>query len=132
MLIAIVLVVGVLVAVLVPSSAREPVYQERPLRTWLEEFDQSYTTTNYAAAQEAIRNMGTNALPFLIRVLRSKDPPYYAQWIRLKARLLHSKVEYAASWHRRAATACGELGSLGAPAFPAMTEAMNDPHAAHE
>src|SRR5207247_2579622 len=122
------------VVVLVQPTAREPVYQGRMLRTWLEEFDQSYGSTNYYAAQEAIHAMGTNALPFLVRYLRMRDAPFHLQWIRLKAKLhlMRGSVEYAVFWHRRAATACAELGPEGAPAFPAMAEAMNDPHAAHE
>lgn len=128
------LAAAVAVVVVVRPSAREPIYQGRPLRAWLEEFDPGYGSTNYSAAQAAIRAMGTNTLPFLIRYLRSKDPPFHAQRLRLmsKLHLLHGKVEYAVFWHRRAATACGELGPEGAPAFPAMAEAMNDPHAAHE
>jgi hypothetical protein len=125
---------AVIVTVLVQPPAPEPVYQARALRAWLEEFDHGFGSTNYAAAQEAIRHMGTNTLPFLIAYLRSKDPPFHLLRVRLKARLrlLRGKVEYAVFWHRRAATACGELGPEGAPAFPAMAEAMNDPHAASE
>jgi HEAT repeat protein len=120
--------------VLRQPPVREPVYQGRPLRAWLEEFDSSSGTTNYAAAQEAIRQMGTNALPFLIPYLRAKDPPFYEQTLRLKAKLhlLRGKIDYAVFWHRRAATACGELGPAGAPAFDAMTEAANDEHAASD
>ena len=128
------LAAAVAVVVLVRPSAREPAYQGRPLRAWLEEFDQGYGSTNYSAAQTAIRAMGTNTLPFLIRYLRSKDPPFHAQRLRLmsKLHLLRGKVEYAVFWHRRAATACGELGPEGAPAFPAMAEAINDTHAAFD
>jgi ATP:cob(I)alamin adenosyltransferase len=73
-------------------------------------------------------------LPFLIRHLHSKDPPFNNQWVRLKAKLhlLQKSGEYAVFWHGRAATACAELGPEGAPAFPAMTEAMNEPHAASD
>ena len=128
------LTAAVIVVVLTQRSAPEPGYRGRPLRAWLEEFDQGYGTTNYSAAQAAIRAMGTNTLPFLIRYLRSKDPPFHLQWLRLMAKLhlLRGNVEYAVFWHRRAATACGELGPEGAPAFPAMTEAMNDPQAASD
>ena len=125
------LAVGLLVFALVRPAAREPEYRGRPLREWLVEFDRGSGTTNYSAAQEAIRAMGTNCLPFLIRHLRSKDPPFNRHWVRLKARLnlLRKSGEYAVFWHCRAATACGELGQEGAPAIPAMTEAMNDPYA---
>jgi HEAT repeat protein len=129
-----ILALAAVAIVLVQPSPREPVYQGRPLRAWLVEFDRGYGSTNYAAAQEAIHAMGTNSLPFLIRYLRSKDPSFNNQWVNLKAKLhmLRESGEYAVFWHRRAATACGELGPQGAGAFPAMTEAMNDPHAASD
>jgi|SRR6185503_11577939 len=125
--------VGMVVFALVRPAAREPEYRGRPLREWLVEFDHGQSSTNYAAAQEAIRAMGTNCLPFLIGYLRSKDPPFNRQRVSLKARLKLSARkggEYAVFWHRRAATACGELGQAGGQAFPAMREAMNDPHTA--
>ena len=126
--------VGLVVFALVRPAAREPVYHGRPLREWLVEFDHGGGTTN-SAAQEAIRAMGTNCLPFLIGYLRSKDPLFNRLRVSLKARLKLSARkggEYAVFWHCRAATACGELGQDGAPAFPAMMEAMNDQHAASD
>ncbi|MBI3415975.1 MAG: HEAT repeat domain-containing protein [Verrucomicrobia bacterium] len=128
------LLVGLFVFVLLSPVAREPVYQGKPLKVWLEAFDQNYQTTNYIAAQAAIRAMGTNTLPFLIRYLRSKDPPFHIQVVRWRAKLhlLGDKVDYATFWHRRAATACGELGADGEAAFPAMVEAMNDYQAASD
>lgn len=113
----------------------EPTHAGRPLRDWLVEFDHGSRTTNYAAASAAIRAMGTNALPALIRYLRLKDPPFNRQRIKLKARLKmrgRPGGEYALFWHRRAATACGELGEAGAPAFPAMAEAMQENQAAQD
>lgn len=125
------LAVGLVVFALVRPAAREPVFRGRPLREWLVGFDDGHYSTNYSAAQEAIRAMGTNCLPFLIRHLRSKDPPFNRQWKNLKARLnLLKSGATAVDWHRRAATACGQFGQDGAPAFPAMMDAMNDPEAA--
>ena len=45
--------------------------------------------------------------------------------MNLKSRLkiLRPPVDYAFLWHRRAATAVGQFGEAGAPAFPAMMEA---------
>jgi HEAT repeat protein len=126
------LAAALVIVALVRPAPSEPVYQGRSLRAWLVEFDPGEGTTNYTAAQEAIHAMGTNSLPHLIRYLRSQDPPFYYQWVRLKAKLrvLHDPVEYAVFWHRRAATACGEFGQDAEPAFPALVKAMNDPHAA--
>jgi HEAT repeat protein len=116
------------------SNAPEALYQGKPLRVWLKGFDAAQGSAEYAAAQSAFQQIGTNALPILIRYLHRKDPPYHRQWINLKANLhlLHGEVDYAVFWHRRAAQACGALGPEAAAAFPALTEAMNDPGAASD
>jgi hypothetical protein len=115
--------------VLLPlGEAPEPEYQGKPLKVWLEDFDNGQGSAKYREAQTAIRAMGTNSLPFLIRYLLKKDPPFHIQRIRLMAKLhlLRGKAEYAQFWHQRAAHACAALGRGGIPAFPAMMEAMND------
>jgi HEAT repeat protein len=109
------------------ATPPEPVYQGRPLREWLREFDSPYNSSNHLAAREAVLHMGTNVLPHLERYLRHKDWRYHRQWMNLKARLgmLHPPIDYAFLWHRRAAMAVGQFGEAGAPAFPAMMEAAN-------
>jgi len=127
-------VLAVALVALVQNAPREPVYEGKPLRAWLGAFDANEDSSNRVAAQLAIRQMGTNALPFLIRYLRHRDPPYYVQFVNLKARLhlLRGGVDYETQWHRRAALACGELGVAAEPAFPALLAAANDPHAASQ
>jgi HEAT repeat protein len=111
----------------------EPVYQGKALRDWLEHFDHNPDAPTYRAAQEAVRAMGTNALPFLIRYLRTKDLPFQPLRVRLKARmgLLRRGEETAGDWRRRAAVACGKLGTDGAPAIPALVAAMENEDAAN-
>jgi hypothetical protein len=125
--------VGFLGLALWPKD-REPSSQGKPLRVWLKGFDASQQSSEYAEAESAIRNMGTNALPWLIRYLRHKDPPFFESWIRLKSalHLVHGEVNYACFWHRRAAHACGALGAAAEEAFPALSEAMNDRAAASD
>ncbi len=85
----------------------EPTYGGKPLRDWLISFDAPHGTAEYNSAENAIRLMGTNALPTLIRCLRKKDPPFHNQWINLLAKLhlLHGRVDYAMFTHRRAGIA---------------------------
>jgi HEAT repeat protein len=129
-----VVVLGGMVSMALRSNEREPSFQGKPLHVWLKGFDASQSSAEYAAAQSAVQQIGTNALPFLIHYLRRKDPPLYPQWINVKAKLhlLHGEVDYAVFWHRRAAQACGALGQDAEPAFAALTEAMNDQHAASD
>ena len=114
------------------SHEQEPIHQGKQLHVWLKGFDADQGSAEYSAAQSALQQIGTNALPTLIYYLRRKDPPFHRQWINLKAklRLLHGEVDYAVFWHRRAAHACGAIGQDAEPAFAALTEAMNDQHAA--
>lgn len=132
--ISVVLVLGAILWLAFQRENREPSYQGKPLSVWLKDFDAAQGSAEYAAAQSAIQHFGTNVVPRLIYYLRRKDPPFYARWINLKAKLhlLRGEVDYAVFWHRRAAHACGALGPAAEAAFPALTEAMNDRGAASD
>ena len=116
------------ILLLTPAKKPEPARQGRSLNSWLEEFDNAQSSTNYSAAQEAVRGMGTNALPFLIQYLQRKNPPFHQQLIRLKVKLhlQRGKIDYAEFWVQRAAHACAALGTAARTALPAMSAAMND------
>ena len=134
MLLVFILILGGVLWLTLSRSEPEPTYQGKPLHAWLKGFDAAQESPEYAAAQEALRQIGTNALPPLIRYLYRKDPPFHRPWIALRAKigLLHGEVDYAMFWHRRAAHACGALGPEAEVAFPALTDAMNDPQAASD
>ena len=110
--VAIALVLSSTLWLAVQSTEQELAYQGKPIHLWLKGFDASQSSAEYSAAQSAFQQIGTNSLPTLIRYLRRKDPPFYAQWINLKSKLhlLHGEVDYAVSWHRRAAHGCGGEG----------------------
>ena len=130
--ISIVSVLGSILWLVLRSHEPEPAYQGKPLHVWLKGFDANQGSAEYSAAQSAVQQIGTNALPTLISYLRRKDSPLHRQWINLKTKLhlLHGEVDYAVFWHRRAAQACGALGQDAEPAFAALTEAINDRQAA--
>src|SRR5213594_4275496 len=82
------LLVGAMAAIVavffLASQPSEPVYQGKHLSQWLWEFDMSNSLLEPdrgKKAEEAIREMGTNAVPFLVRELRVRDS-------RLKIRML--------------------------------------------
>jgi len=132
--ISIVSVPGAVVWLVHRSQEQEPTYQGKPLHVLLKRFDANQGSAEYSAAQSAVQQIGTNALPTLIYYLHRKDPPFHRQCINLKGKLhlLHGEVGYAVFWHRRAAQACGALGEAAEAAFPALVEAMNDPQAASD
>ena len=110
------------------ANPPEPVYRGRSLESWLREFDNPQSSTNFAAAREAVLQMGTNVLPHLEKYLRHRDSRWHRPWIRLqdKLHILRPPVDYDFFWHRRAAIAVGQFGEAGAPAFPAMAEAAQN------
>ena len=60
---------------------REPVYQGKTLNAWLQEYvaaDNQFPVTEEKTATlrragDGIRRIGTNALPFLVQMVRAKD-----------------------------------------------------------
>src|SRR5207245_10697933 len=85
--ISIVPVLGTVVWLALRSHEPERAYQGKPLRVWLKAFDAPQGSVEYAAAQSAVQQIGTNALPTLIYYLHRRDPPFYRRWINLKAEL---------------------------------------------
>src|SRR5712692_65128 len=73
------------------SRPTEPTYQGKPLSAWLNEFD-GWDTNQAASA--AFRKMGTNAIPALLKIIKSGDPPFQGLILELNRRqsLVHFPV----------------------------------------
>src|SRR5207244_4134500 len=66
--------------------SREPVYQGRPLSAWLEDLDYgrpSFRREAVGQAEAAVRQIGTNAVPFLVGMMRCKDSPFRKKMVAL-------------------------------------------------
>ena len=85
---------------------REPVYQGQRLSVWLTRYgDGDYTAVTQQIAKKevdvAVRHMGTNAVPFLVRRIRAKDSAF-GLWLVKMARLQHAiKVRHTPAYVRR-------------------------------
>jgi HEAT repeat protein len=55
------------------DQPREPDYGGKPLSQWLKEYDPRLFINNKEEVNDAIRHIGTNAIPTLLEMLRSKD-----------------------------------------------------------
>jgi HEAT repeat protein len=113
--------------------AREPAYQGRSLPAWLHDYAAS---TPYfppiaerfrdqaETASHAIQQIGTNALPTLIRMLQAKDSPLKRQLIRLAGRQSFIRVSFRQPWESQLNAASGFflLGDAARPALPALVE----------
>src|SRR5260370_33389603 len=75
---------GVLVdgLVWVLSRPAEPVYQRKPLSTWINEYNGRPGDTNQAALL-AIREMGTSAIPALLKIIESDQRPFQRMMVAL-------------------------------------------------
>lgn len=95
------------------SGPREPVFEGQRLSHWLDHHvaDSSakppFGSPGWKKADEALRRIGTNAIPILVTMIRAKDPPPVVlkliefqryHWTRINyryARLRHEEAEYA-------------------------------------
>jgi HEAT repeat protein len=111
---------------------REPVYQGKRLSRWVKDYALVFRLPPNAApstpnADEAVRQIGTNAIPTLLRMLRAKDSPLKDKLVALAQRQHIIKIEYtpAEQWNGAAPFAFGVLGAKAQSAVPALIEIAN-------
>ena len=88
-------------------AEREPVYRGKPLSVWLQRYIQGGSYIGFwpePEADEAIRQIGTNAIPTLLLMLREHDS-------KLKLALLRLSVQ--ARLHKQVGPLCGFLPLAG-------------------
>jgi len=115
---------GVLVAVL--SGPREPEYGGRKLSEWVDTWAYS---TNRDKCDDAIRHIGTNALPYLLRWIQDK-PAWKSKLNRLTRRVF-GRYDLGGGDRRflraeHAVEAFRALGPEARPAIPQLMRLMND------
>jgi len=124
------------------GQQHEPAYQGKPLSKWLLQLNSTYpdgmdsgkswqaqNSSAQTQAAEAIRQIGTNALPYLIHMLTNVDS-------RRKERIISGFRQLAGVEHsrrppgeeqRKAAFGLAALGPMASSAIPELTKAMDDP-----
>jgi len=134
MLIGVLVLVGVSVALL--NSSREPEYEGRTLSEWVRRYD--IPEPPYADAQrhQAIREMGTKALPYLLKWIQYEASPWKAKTYNSINGILHTLNR---NWNMRdeqmvrGSDAIRAFGSLGPKAERAiigdLSRLLNDSHA---
>ena len=114
------------------SRAHEPVYQGKPLSAWLENYlggdGQMATPENERAADLAVRQIGTNALPLLVEMMGAKDSRLKSKLIELAAKQRWMKIQTipAGLLRARAIMAFRALGVTAIPAIPDLARLLND------
>ena len=117
----------------------EPTYKGKPLSAWAEQYGSNHwtggTATSRAASQEAefaVRQIGTNGIPFLLKLMRARDSALKKKlrtivpqtWRQTKLRLRDRSGEI----RRVGAHGLAALGTNAPAAVPALIElATNHP-----
>ena len=127
--------VAVVIAIARSATPKEPTYQERPLSYWVLRSDKSPPDQN--TADKAVRQIGTNALPFLVKWTRYERPAWLTRVVAALPRLpipvqvaLAPRIPTHAE--RRAIAsprAFQTLGTNAAAAIPELTQLMRGTNA---
>ncbi len=101
----------------------EPTYQGKPLTYWLD----GIVHGRSAEATEAVRQIGTNSIPALLRKLSSGDSKIKLKLMQLsrKQHLINIKWRTAENEHFEGQFGFGCLGYQGKPAVPGLIEIYN-------
>ncbi len=111
-------------------SSREPEYQGRNLRSWLARAETLWLRGAEAGpgcdqnqVDQAVREIGTNALPVLVSMLESKDGAIKQHLVAWSRAFPHWPFHPTAAAQNQARALLGFkiLGPLAGPAVPALT-----------
>jgi HEAT repeat protein len=121
----------VLIALILRVSTRtpEPRYKGQSLSDWLHNYDHAHTQTQEQEAKQAIREIGTNAVPFLLQYMRYAPRPWKRSITDAFAKLKDMRfvgrfipysmtTDAASARAETAAYAFGVLGPVAAYAYP--------------
>ena len=113
----------VMIPLLIGPRVPDPHYQNKPLSAWLKDLGGG-NREKQTRAEEAIRNIGTNALPMLLKELRAQDPLGWQVWHRILPRKAYT---VAADRIHPADRALRVLGPEAEAALPALLQIAADP-----
>lgn len=125
---ALLILIALALGPLLLSSAREPRTGGKTLTEWSQQYGASHWSGKRAAdleAQAAIRTIGTNGIPFLLKQVATKDSPLKARLVRhLPARWQSHPIFQADGGEKRRIGAHGlaALGTNAGAAVPTLIE----------
>jgi hypothetical protein len=110
------------------SQQREPAYQGKPLSEWLKGYRNTDDTPQIDKTDEAVRRVGTNAIPTLLRALRMRDSALKVKLITLAQRQHIIKINYmlATEWNHSGAYGFAALRTNAWSAVPALIEITDE------
>jgi HEAT repeats len=119
--------------VLYASRNNEPSYQGRGLSRWLSDIENTLDEHEAEPAINAVRQIGTNAVPTLLSMMRAEDSKLKEAFITLLARLhiFRIRIADANGKHLRALFGFQALGSQASSAIPELKVMVNNPKIVH-
>jgi hypothetical protein len=110
-------------------KSNEPSYQGVSLSEWLRDFDNQSPPERQAMAAEAIRHIGSQAVPFLVARLSEARLKHFnlemKEWQDKQESAVYS-VARPANPRQEALAALDALGSMSADALPALEKLLHD------
>jgi hypothetical protein len=107
---------------------REPEYDGVPLSDYLRSLTYSQVRLE-RSARDAIRAMGSNAVPHLIKILDARESRFKTRFNELAGRYSFTRFRFTLmdAQQVQAAMACQELGPAAAAAIPSLARLVDDP-----
>jgi HEAT repeats len=98
----------------------EPYYKSKSLSAWLED----YTLNDSSGTDDAVRHIGTNAIPTLLGMLRARDSPLKAKFIELVGGPHFAGIDFITAGERnfQARLAFRALGPDASNAVPQLLQ----------
>lgn len=127
----VIVAVGILLAwALMASLPEEPVYQGKTLGVWLKAYAWGEGGTEVQAESEkAIRSIGTNGIPALLRMIQTPDSPFRNQLQALAQKQSFVKLNFDSAERIRGMALCGfkVLGEDAKGAIPELVTLLKKP-----
>ncbi|MCL5099004.1 MAG: HEAT repeat domain-containing protein [Candidatus Omnitrophica bacterium] len=104
----------------------EPVYQGKQLSDWLQDLCHGQSAQLRDQAKNAIRQIGTNAIPTLLDMVRARDSRLklkFMQWTSRQS-MVRFRFQPAMVLHTEAVTAFSVLGPAAIPAIEPLAEIL--------
>lgn len=107
---------------------REPVYQGRRLSSWLAELDRSWPGQDSEPAAQAIREIGTKALPYLIGAIKARDSMFKVRLVGFLRDQNRIRFRFRMADEKRdgALKAFFVLGPKAKPAIPELGRLLDE------
>src|ERR1700722_14577116 len=108
------------------GQVRDRVYRGKSLSQWLKAYDPRILIDNKEEVDDAIRHIGTNAIPTLLEMLRSKNNAVVAAAVKQAEKADLIWLSLAEERHAEAARGFEVLGTSAKDAVPALIAIYNE------